>query len=258
MVKRSRKDAYGEGFCQKLTLWPGLIEGAWINKIKMTANFSMTHICQFVELWLLISEFSLEEHAEDEITWKHANDGQYSTVTAYSAQFLGMVHSPMDHTVWKVWAPSKVKFFAWLAIQDRIWTADRLARRGWPNCQLCPLCKREQESGLHLFVKCRFTLRLWNLVNEWAHLEELDTSTWHLEDSLKEWWVNRSSKSTPNRKAMASLTMLLGWTIWNERNARVFRQKSMPPTILLNNIKSEAILWVTAGAKKLGNIIPGE
>lgn len=71
-------------------------------------------------------------------------------------------------------------------------------------------------------------------------------------------WVNRSSKSTPNQKAMASLTMLIGWTIWNERNARVFRQKSMPPTILINNIKCEAILWLTARAKKLGTIIPRE
>lgn len=32
---------------------------------------------------------------------------------------------------WKAWAPSNVKFFAWLALQDRIWTADRLAKL-WP------------------------------------------------------------------------------------------------------------------------------
>ena len=72
----------------------------------------MTHIRQFVELWLLISDFPLEEHAEDEITSehaedestsKHATDGQYSAAAAYSAQFLRMVHSPMDHMVWKAW-----------------------------------------------------------------------------------------------------------------------------------------------------------
>ena len=56
--------------------------------------------------------------------------------------------------VWKAWAPPKLKFFAWLALQDRIWTADRLEKRGWPNCGPCPLCKREQEMGIHLFVKC--------------------------------------------------------------------------------------------------------
>ena len=104
-----------------------LKEGAWIKKIKMTANFWMTHIRQFAELWLLISEFPLEEHMEDEITWKHATDGRYSAATAYLAQFLGTFYSPMDHMVWTAWAPLKVKFFAWLAIQDKISTDDRLA-----------------------------------------------------------------------------------------------------------------------------------
>ena len=39
---------------------------------------------------------------------------------------------------------------------------------------------------------------------------------------------------------MASLIMLVSWTIWNERNARVFRHKNAPPTILLKLIVDEA------------------
>lgn len=62
----------------------------------------------------------------------------------------------------------------------------------------------------------------------------------------------------PNRRAMASLTMLVSWTIWNERNARVFGHKSVPPPILLKIIVEEAKLWVTAGAKKLGKIVLSE
>ena len=57
---------------------------------------------------------------------------------------------------------------------------------------------------------------------------------------------------------MATLSMLTSWTIWNERNARIFQLKSAPPTILLANIKIEAHTWVTAGAKKLGSIMPRE
>ena len=36
---------------------------------------------------------------------------------------FGLGPLPMDQMVWKAWAPPKVKFFAWLALQDRIWTA---------------------------------------------------------------------------------------------------------------------------------------
>jgi hypothetical protein len=61
-----------------------------------------------------------------------------------------------------------------------------------------------------------------------------------------------------NRKAISSITMLVTWTIWKERNARVFNNKSAPPTILLQIIKDEAKLWSAAGAKHLSFVISGE
>ena len=67
-----------------------------------------------------------------------------------------------------------------------------------------------------------------------------------------------TTSCTPKRKAMASITMLVSWEIWNERNARVFRNKYAPPMALLAKIKTEARLWVLAGAKRLGEIMPGE
>jgi hypothetical protein len=62
----------------------------------------------------------------------------------------------------------------------------------------------------------------------------------------------------PHRKALASLTLLIVWEIWNERNARVFRNKQFPSLIILDKIKVEARLRMIAGAKKLGSILPGE
>ena len=61
-----------------------------------------------------------------------------------------------------------------------------------------------------------------------------------------------------NRKAMASLVLLTSWEIWNERNARVFRNKHASSINMLAKIKYEAKLWVLAGAKHLGEVILGE
>jgi hypothetical protein len=61
-----------------------------------------------------------------------------------------------------------------------------------------------------------------------------------------------------NRKAMASITLLVTWEIWNERNDRVFHNKSAPLHVMLDRIKREARLWVIAGAKRLGDIMPRE
>jgi hypothetical protein len=46
--------------------------------------------------------------------------------------------------------------------------------------------------------------------------------------------------------------------IWEERNARVFKHKLSPTFVILDNIKCEARLWVIAGAKRLGELMPGE
>jgi hypothetical protein len=64
--------------------------------------------------------------------------------------------------------------------------------------------------------------------------------------------------ASPNLKAMASLALLISSKIWNERNAIVFRNKHASPSVILENIKREARLWVLAGAKRLGELIPGE
>jgi hypothetical protein len=38
----------------------------------------------------------------------------------------------------------------------------------------------------------------------------------------------------------------------------VFHNKLSPSFVLLDKIKNEARLWVLAGAKDLGNLMPGE
>ena len=57
---------------------------------------------------------------------------------------------------------------------------------------------------------------------------------------------------------MANLLMLVSWEIWNERNARKFKNVCTIPTIIFDRIKSKARTWVVAGAKHLGLLIAVE
>lgn len=102
------------------------------------------HIWQFVDLWSKTREVQFQEDVEDTIKWKHTTSGEYTAASAYKAQLVAFTPSPLKRTIWKTLAPPKVKFFAWLATQNRVWTADHLKKRGWPNCGLCPCAKESK------------------------------------------------------------------------------------------------------------------
>jgi hypothetical protein len=53
--------------------------------------------------------------------------------------------------------------------------------------------------------------------------------------TIEHWWSTMTSGSTPNRKAVASLNLLVTSEIWNQRNTRVFHKKHMSPLDLLDH-----------------------
>ncbi|KAF0897146.1 hypothetical protein E2562_033941 [Oryza meyeriana var. granulata] len=64
----------------------------------------------------------------------------FTAESFYKAHFFGSTATNYELIVWKPWAPNKCKLFAWLIIQNKVWTSDRLEARGWPNNCDCPLC----------------------------------------------------------------------------------------------------------------------
>jgi hypothetical protein len=243
---------------KNFTVSKGIHQDFWISKINTNVGIMVNHLSEFVELWRRVSEVHLVEGTPDDIAWKLTTSGCYTTASAYKAQFEGMVFSFMPGAVWKNSAPPKCKLFAWLILQDHVWIADRLQRRGWTNCGACQLCKREPESAAHLLFKCRYSVRIWNSIISWLGLIDVDTSLWSNFEMVKDWWLSFIYPNGTRRKSFASLVMLTSWKIWNERNARVFRNVASMPSVIVNKIKGEAVIWWTAGAKHLGSIIPRE
>jgi hypothetical protein len=95
---------------------------------------------EYIVLWIMAdaAQVNPSDPADDEIIWTRSADGNYSAKSAYSMQFDGSVESSFPTKIWRVWAPSRCKFFVWLMLQNRIWTADRLLMREWPNQYFCP------------------------------------------------------------------------------------------------------------------------
>ena len=57
-------------------------------------------------------------------------------------------------------------------------------------------------------------------------------------------------------KGLASLTLLMAWSIWLHHNACIFDNTHPSTTRLLQVIKDDARAWATAGAKEIMNFMP--
>ncbi|WVZ93661.1 LOW QUALITY PROTEIN: hypothetical protein U9M48_039626, partial [Paspalum notatum var. saurae] len=192
------------------TVQDALCNSNWIRDLNLqSASLSGSHLVEYCSLWSQVNRVQLHPATPDTTSWKLTQSRQYSTKSAYEAQFCGSVRTDFEWIIWKNWAPPKCKFFCWLAIQNRIWTADRLAQRGWPHIALCALCRSAQESGVHLFTDCRFVKCIWTEVSCWVAVEGLNPSFWGQQDSLLGWWTMLAKLPIGDRKGLRSLIILV-------------------------------------------------
>jgi hypothetical protein len=51
-----------------------------------------------------------------------------------------------------------------LALKNKVWTADRLAKRGLSHPATCPLCDQADETIQHILISCVFARQVWTLI----------------------------------------------------------------------------------------------
>jgi hypothetical protein len=141
------------------TVQQGLQNEAWVRDI--AGELSVNAVIQYLKLWVELQRVVIGD-GEDTIKWKWTTDGIFSSRTAYRAFFFGRTTLPGADQVWNAFAPFKFKFHAWLALQNRCWTADRLTRRGLPMHAPWPLCASGPETLDHLSLQCPFALSVWD------------------------------------------------------------------------------------------------
>jgi len=80
----------------------------------------------------------------------------FSTASAYRAFFIGQTEIRGARCLKKARAPGKCKFFIWLVLHGRCWTAERRKRHNLQDDDTCILCSQESESITHLLLNCSF------------------------------------------------------------------------------------------------------
>jgi hypothetical protein len=83
--------------------------------------------------------------------------------------------------------------------------------------------------------------------------------SWPQQVTVQDWYNGllgpSSSLASAKVKGTRSLTILVCWTVWCERNHRVFEGQQRTTQMLIAEIKDEAKLWISAGAKSLATLV---
>jgi len=173
----------------------------------------------------------VEVGGSDAWEWKLKDGGYFSVKYCYSLlERMEAVDMEIDggekrvlNYIWMSPAPLKVLAFSWTLLQDRISTRANLALRrvldgGEDGC-FCVLCGRRVETEIHLFLHCEVVSKVWVMVFNWVNVNFITPPS--LGTHLDHWFNEVGSKKL--RKGLLMIWHATIWSIWLERNDRIFK-----------------------------------
>jgi len=232
---------------------PSSVNGdAWVRDI--TGALTVQVILDYFLIWDRTRDLQLDENLMDRICWKWTSDRVFSTASAYRSFFIGQHPVEGAKLLRKTRAPGKCKFFIWLVIHDRCWTAARRKKHGLQDDDSCALCAQMPETVDHLLIACPFTREVWfRLLRrfDWVSLAPNAQSTFFVS-----WWSTaRKQLSKDNRRCLDTLVILTSWLLWKEKNDRTFDRQVRTVHDVLARVYNEIVDWFQAGFRCLESVV---
>jgi hypothetical protein len=220
------------------------LDGGWLDDIP--ADLDALAIDQLLAVADRVEGLTVTVGVPDAFQWNWGVQQSYSAQSCYLGMFHGSIPMAGALQVWKSRAPAKCRFFLWLAVRDRCWTADRLEKRRLPRPSACPFCDQAQESITHLLLGCVLARTVWAACLRW----------WDREDrlppdgiSLADWLQSWRGRAADVRDYWTGVALIF-WCLWRHRNDVVFEGATASPHMVIRNIRREAELWKAAGLFK--------
>ena len=93
-------------------------------------------------------------------------------------------------------------------------------------------------------------------MGDWCHCHSFDPVNWTTVEDLSSWFHNLiGALSGAHAKGARSMAILTIWTLWGERNRRIFDDQLKPTSRVLDEIKEAARMWNSAGSKHLAALV---
>ena len=148
--------------------------------------------------------------------------------------------------VWSKFVVPKHDVIAWLVVQNRLPTKDKLKSWGMEVKAECELCRSADETRDHLFYDCNYSQQHWNEVLSLCGQSRRVTS-WQGE---LQWAIQRLRGKSLNAVILKVAWHAVIYFIWQERNNRLHKNKNETVMHILEKIK-EVVRIRLLGLKKI-------
>ena len=135
--------------------------------------------------------------------------------------------------IWARFVVPKPAVIAWMVVQNRLPTKDRLKCWGMEMNGECELCRDADETRDHLFYDCNFSQQLWNEVLSLCGQSRRVTS-WQGE---LQWAIQRLRGKSLMTEILRVAWHTVIYFIWQERNNRFHKSKVKAVMHILEKIK---------------------
>ncbi|KAL9683140.1 hypothetical protein QQ045_014956 [Rhodiola kirilowii] len=125
--------------------------------------------------------------------------------------------------VWNDFNAPRDSMNAWLAVQNKLLTRDRLRQWGVLCDKSCVLCELMDESRNHIYFDCSFSKEIWVKVLQFLNVET-HFSSW---GGLIPWFKGLPQMRLKTKLIAAAVTRVMNG-IWRARNLKIFRDESLP------------------------------
>jgi hypothetical protein len=139
-------------------------------------------------------------------------------------------------------APTRVAFLVWSAALGKILTHDNLRKRNVVVIEWCCMCKKNRESMDHLLLHCEVARDLWSCIFILFGIEWVMPRM--VLELLTSWGASVGYGRAKEAWRLAPLCLL--WCIWQEQNARLFKDVETSMVELRKHLLNMLYLWISS------------
>ncbi|KAL9674445.1 hypothetical protein QQ045_030717 [Rhodiola kirilowii] len=155
------------------------------------------------------------------IRWRGKGDGfvvkdTYNTILEHKEEV------DWHKMVWNDFNAPRDSMNAWLVVQNKLMTRDRMSNWGVHCDNTCVLCEAAVESRNHLFFECSFSQEVWKKVMGFL-LAVPAGNQW---DLLMPWFKGQQQTRMKTKFIAAGTTRIMNG-IWKARNYKIFREETI-------------------------------